>query len=700
MKHTDSATSLSLMDWVRPLDSDGPLRSLIVCTYGLGLDDPPFFDHDFLPTVLGLGGLRDRGFTSPANVERRLGQIYCGLVCDAHALTRGGRPSLRVDVIPVGRQLQHAKVILIHRERMVRLIISSANLTHEGFRRNREGVVTLDFSERSHLRSTVLREFAEQWIELLRPAATADFETALQQTIAAAARWDSPRKLPISARAIWGGTQEPLWKQVAESWPQGERIREWHICSPFWPTASPGETPFERLQVALDHRGAEAAKASLTLYAEADVPGENARPRFPFALVAQLRKRGFHPSLARICPVRLDPLPSEIPEGRAEDLRPLHAKWMFLKGDRTGLLLLGSANFTRHAFGVVANSLAANLEACVLIAGPSDLVSSAGIIPPIASKGIVNWRDCEANDLSEPLTDTEPEPWPQFIDRIELEIDWEHSPVTGKLIIQCSGEADFALSFRKEDNLFLLRLVTGRRQEIPVTDADISALLVQRRVIVTWGKESSAADFPINIASSSKAGLPAVLGQDPTEQDLLAYFHGRIDEEDLMNLLLERAQRKNEQTSTTFAPGRELQNYVVREFLEGLYGMTDLLQQSCGSERSFEQALLGEFSPVRLANETKRAFETGRRTATATAFQILELLHLIDTLSPDSNGSSPAWFHKVRNRAMDKLLLIAGEAAKSKAFAEQCKTASFRELTAQVLKATTAERWIAATTKP
>src|SRR4029077_18347725 len=104
-----------------------------------------------------------RGYSSPANLERGLGEIYCGLVCDAHALAEGGRPSLRVDVIPVGHQLYHAKIVLIHHERSVRLIILSANLTHEGFHRNREAAVVLDFHERSDLQPRILEDFASQW---------------------------------------------------------------------------------------------------------------------------------------------------------------------------------------------------------------------------------------------------------------------------------------------------------------------------------------------------------------------------------------------------------------------------------------------------------------------------------------------------------------------------------------------------------
>jgi phosphatidylserine/phosphatidylglycerophosphate/cardiolipin synthase-like enzyme len=244
------------MDRVRPLDSDGPLQSVLVSAYALGLNDPPFFDQDFLPTLLGLGGVRHRGFSSPATLERGLGKIYCGLVWDAHALVRGGRPSLHVDVIPVGSQIQHAKVILIHRERMIRLIISSANLTHESFRLNREAAVALEFHERSYMPSGILAEFARNWLERVGTAATADFGAALQQAVAQAAKWDSPRNLPITVKTIWGGGEEPLWKQIVECWPEGEHIKEWHVCSPFWPTVTDGETPFERFQSELNKRAA------------------------------------------------------------------------------------------------------------------------------------------------------------------------------------------------------------------------------------------------------------------------------------------------------------------------------------------------------------------------------------------------------------------------------------------------------------
>ena len=114
----------NLLDAVRPAEADGPLRSAILSTYSLSLDQPNFFEHDFLPTLLGLGGSRDRGYVAPVTLERKLAETYCALICDAHALAEGARPSLRVDVIPISRPRHHAKIVLIHRQRLVDAIDS------------------------------------------------------------------------------------------------------------------------------------------------------------------------------------------------------------------------------------------------------------------------------------------------------------------------------------------------------------------------------------------------------------------------------------------------------------------------------------------------------------------------------------------------------------------------------------------------
>src|SRR4051812_2838523 len=98
---------------------------------GLALDQPNFFEHDFLPTRLGPGGTRLRGHAAPVALKRNLAESYCAMLCDAHALADGARPRLRVDVIRIARRRHHSKIVLINRQKHVRVILSSANLTHK-----------------------------------------------------------------------------------------------------------------------------------------------------------------------------------------------------------------------------------------------------------------------------------------------------------------------------------------------------------------------------------------------------------------------------------------------------------------------------------------------------------------------------------------------------------------------------------------
>jgi hypothetical protein len=101
---------------VRPLDSDGSLIFLVCSTYGLSLYQSNFFYQDFLPTALGLGGVRDRGCHPGSAGAKTEG----GLLPSAtrNALAEGGRLTLHIDLLPIGHRTNHAKIILIHRKKV------------------------------------------------------------------------------------------------------------------------------------------------------------------------------------------------------------------------------------------------------------------------------------------------------------------------------------------------------------------------------------------------------------------------------------------------------------------------------------------------------------------------------------------------------------------------------------------------------
>lgn len=160
----------------------------------------------------------------------------------------------------------------------------------------------------------------------------------------------------------------------------------------------------------------------------------------------------------------------------------------------------------------------------------------------------------------------------------------------------------------------------------------------------------------------AKTGLPSVLGARPDEQQLLAYFHGRIGEDDLLALLEERA-KNGVGGGTVDDPSVDLQNYLIREFVESLYGLEETLKLALYSPRALETALLGDFSPVALAERVLTALRSGRRSATAATFQFAELVRVVAALPIDTNETEKLALAEVVQRAVDRLLSFVGQAA-------------------------------------
>jgi hypothetical protein len=717
MAKTPKTTAFPLIDVVRPLDADGPLISLICSTYGLSLDQPNFFEQDFLPTVLGLGGLHDRGYTVPVMLERKLKEVYSALFADSHALAEGGRPSLQIDVLPVGHRTNHAKVVLIHRKRLIRLVISSANLTHEGYRRQREIAAVLDFREGGLLPVELLRRALRGWTDVLGELISEPVRQVFDATVRQAERWTLPMALPAgrSVAVVFGGGAKPLWQNLVEAWPQGEPLLDWCICSPFWPDGASGETPFDVIARGLAERGARVEGARLHMITCADSPGAKGQPKFPFQLARRLYERGFPTRSGYVAAARLEAVREEIPEGMAEDQRELHAKWVLLRGPVTAVILMGSANFTRKGLGVVARSEAANIEACVLLTLPAEAADPHAWMPPLAEEGIIDLAAFQENQFQEPVPEENNNiPWPAFIARIEIEIRWQDGPdpVGAIRVVPHPGpHPAFAISLAPDPgeppNVPLLSVTASTGQEgnligTPVDAQAVRRVLSSRVVQVCWGEPAIAVRFPVNIDEHCKSGLPSVLGVRPDEQQLLAYFHGRITEEELMELLVRRAEQE---FASVLAPTfqetdrlRQLQSYLLRDFVESLFGLADTLRQSIGSPRSFEQALIGDFSPVSLAEQVVQAFRAGRRSPTAAAFQFIELIRVVAELhlegeEPLSQGEREA-LEEVRVSGIARLFALAMGAAEREDFLRSCSDGDFSRYVSASLPPRLAEQWV------
>jgi hypothetical protein len=711
-----------LLDAVRAVEADGPLTSVVLATYGLSLEQPNFFEHDFLPALLGIGGTRDRGYAAPVNLERKLAEVYCVLICDAHALSSGARPSLRVDVIPVARPRHHAKVVLIHRKRLVRLIITSANLTHDGYRSQREIASVLDFHPEGALPGSVLAEAVDNWVKALGESATATLRNALQAAVADAVKWtmSTEARATPKFRVVFGGGEKPLWQELVDAWPADEPLLFWQVCSPFWPADKARSTPFDLIAKGLEGKQVSMAGAAIELICQADAHGDRGRPVFPFPLLRRLRKRGFPVNKGRIVPARLEALQEEVPDKKAEGRRPLHAKWVMLRGPKSVVALLGSANFTNPGMGVVGHNRAdvevgkANIEAGILITCAPEELPEDNWTPPLVDSGGVDWATCADDELAVPPADNEDSLcWPKHIRRIDLDIHWGQGPdPTGTLIVDFLADGFCASEIfppeepdsPAEPLLSLNHFPSESKGQVHV-DVDaplVRRLLVHRSVPVRWGQPTRQSLFPINILETAKAGLPSILGVRPDERQLLAYFHGQIGEDDLL-LLLEQRESKEDREGTSrpdTSPQVELQNYLIRDFVESLFGLQDVLITASFSPRALEQALLGDFSPASLGEQIIPAFQAGRRSPTATAFQLTELLRIVSGLtSSNTNAVSDDErnsIEDVKERGVVRLLSLVEIAGKNKSFAETCRDAYFMRFVRSSLPANIAARFLSA----
>src|SRR5262249_12860871 len=142
---------------------------------------------------------------------------------------------------------------------------------------------------------------------------------------------------------------------------------------------------------------------------------------------------------------------------------------------------------------------------------------------------------------------------PAFLARVEIEVRWQDGPepVGVVRVVPCSGpHPAFTIALLAESgkppvppllSASAREGLKGNPITTPVGPAVVRRVLTSRAVLVSGAEPPVSARFPVNIDEHSKAGLPSVLGARPDEQQLLAYFHGRISEEDLIELLEQRA---------------------------------------------------------------------------------------------------------------------------------------------------------------
>jgi hypothetical protein len=254
--------------------------------------------------------------------------------------------------------LLHAKVSLLFWSRLIRIIIASANLSEDGYRRNQEVFGVVDFKPESEsplscLQDTVafLRQAAlrSQVAGNLPSPALGRWNALLDRAIRDGRRWGLPdeetRRDAIRVRALFSGPGYPsLLDTLRNLWPGGSPPSYAAVVSPFFDRPETQSQPASELWGVLRQRG----EATVAFYVEAEeVPGQaSVFLRAPKSLLdAQPGRATATTSFHRVL------IPPE---------RPLHAKGIWLEDERWTVYAIGSSNFTRAGTGL---GKACNFEA-------------------------------------------------------------------------------------------------------------------------------------------------------------------------------------------------------------------------------------------------------------------------------------------------------------------------------------------------
>ena len=267
--------------WSAPREAGEPVAVLATSfTFS-----PAFFEEQCLARFLRLDSDPSDGSAYLIEREEKLAQTECVAAIVDRQHCRGAR-NLRWDLLAahVPGAVLHAKVALMHWSQRVRLLVTSANLTEDGYRRNLEVFGVVDFYAASPAPRAVLEQAVGFLREVAHYAQRGDepgpalrrWHAALDRIAAVPEDWGRPWKKRI--RGGWGvafvgvmpGRADAL-QQLEALW-EGLRPPERAcVVSPFFdPPEAPNE-PARRLWKLLKQRG----EASVTWGVTAeDVPGE------------------------------------------------------------------------------------------------------------------------------------------------------------------------------------------------------------------------------------------------------------------------------------------------------------------------------------------------------------------------------------------------------------------------------------------
>lgn len=145
--------------WSPPPEAGEPI-GCVATTYTFS---PVFFEEDCLSRFLKMeSDPNNDGSIFIFEHEEKMASVECiSVLVDQH-YCKGAR-NLRWDIISarIPKAIMHAKISILYWSNLVRVIVGSANLTEEGYRKNQEIFGSLDFQEGSDIPVAVLKSILD-----------------------------------------------------------------------------------------------------------------------------------------------------------------------------------------------------------------------------------------------------------------------------------------------------------------------------------------------------------------------------------------------------------------------------------------------------------------------------------------------------------------------------------------------------------
>lgn len=637
MKTNDkSIDDRRLADRLAPDAEFGSYHGFWATTYDLNTE---FFETDFLPALLNLGSWNDRHWTTRIALEKELAHMSSASVLMDSGRYPGRPHSLRVELLP-GRgksgNALHAKVLVLVHENGVRLHVGSANLTEQGYRHNIEVSACLAASRKNPAQAPLIIAALEEAGNVLKPWWGPGINEVNQKAL------DLLRSLPSGGKLTdcwfaWGGGETSLLDQFLSHVPEGEEVRSISIVSPFW-SEEEGQGPLCTLIDRLRTGDRLATDAEVHLHTSAVPAKENEYlPSLPASYgCCDFRKHGVRAFAHAVSP---EVLPAEVMGRDFAGKRALHAKVILVECEKTTLAYLGSANFTRKGWGVLADPATANIEAGIIVLERGKTAEDLSSLISASVGQAVELAGTGKAKLAEPLKEQDESSWPDFLidvrlapsveRRRELELCVRIRPerVHGKWSVWMCEKGDEPASVLLSQNGDGESKDTVR---VPLTSEQLDRLLTAKEVLVRWWDCETGRLFPVNAALEVRDELPiAPDAGKPGERMLVAYYQGRIPYEELFPPIdLDPAEKPEVQFDSELSgvDTSGIQSYQVREFVESLDGIRSDLRDSAHNERTMKLALLGAVSPVELARQIRDSVMKGERSAMAGGFQLAEIL--------------------------------------------------------------------------